>query len=112
MQPQLALLPTPADMYQAVVRRDATFDGIFVTAVTSTGVFCRPSCPAKTPRRENVEFFPTARDALFAGYRACQRCRPLEPPGAAPDWLRALLDDVGAAPAGRWSDDDLRTRGL
>jgi AraC family transcriptional regulator of adaptative response/methylated-DNA-[protein]-cysteine methyltransferase len=112
MQPQLTLLPSPDDMYQALLRRDATFDGIFITAVTSTGVFCRPSCPAKKPRRENVEFFHTARDALFAGYRACRRCRPLEPPGAAPSWLRPLLDDVTAAPTDPWSDDDLRARGL
>jgi AraC family transcriptional regulator of adaptative response/methylated-DNA-[protein]-cysteine methyltransferase len=112
MPAQLTMLPPPDEMYQAVLRRDAAFDGIFLTAVTSTGIFCRPSCSARKPRRENVEFFATARDALFAGYRACQRCRPLEPAGAAPPWLKPLLDDVGAAPGARWSDDELRARGL
>jgi AraC family transcriptional regulator of adaptative response/methylated-DNA-[protein]-cysteine methyltransferase len=112
MQTELTMLPPPDEMYDALLRRDASFDGVFLTAVTSTGIFCRPSCPAKKPLRDNVEFFPTARDALFAGYRPCLRCRPLEPAGAAPTWLRPLLDDVQAAPADRWSDDDLRARGV
>jgi AraC family transcriptional regulator, regulatory protein of adaptative response / methylated-DNA-[protein]-cysteine methyltransferase len=62
--------------WQAVVARDASQDGAFVFAVSSTGIFCRPSCPAKHPRRENVRFFPRALEAEQAGYRACLRCRP------------------------------------
>src|SRR5437660_1316814 len=62
--------------WEAVVGRDATHDGEFVFAVTSTGVYCRPSCPAKRPRRENVEFFRQPDEAEKAGYRACLRCRP------------------------------------
>ena len=62
--------------WEAVVGRDATHDGEFVFAVTSTGVYCRPSCPAKRPRRENVEFFRQPDEAEQAGYRACLRCRP------------------------------------
>jgi AraC family transcriptional regulator of adaptative response/methylated-DNA-[protein]-cysteine methyltransferase len=112
MQTQLTMLPPPDEMYGAVVRRDPQYDGIFLMAVASTGIFCRPSCPARKPLRENVEFFATARDALFAGYRACLRCRPLEPAGVAPPWLRSLLDDVAAAPTEPWSDADLRGRGL
>jgi len=112
MQTQMTMLPPPDEMYAAIARRDPAFDGIFLTAVTSTGIFCRPSCSAKTPRRENVEFFPTARDALFAGYRPCLRCRPLEPAGAAPAWLRPLLDDLAQEPTAPWSDEDLRARGL
>jgi len=112
MQTQLTMLPPPDEMYDAVVRRDAGYDGIFLTAVASTGIFCRPSCPARKPLRENVEFFATARDALFAGYRACRRCRPLEPAGTAPPWLRSLLDDVAATPAEPWRDADLEARGL
>ena len=61
--------------WEAVVGRDATHDGEFVFAVTSTGVYCRPSCPAKRPRRENVEFFRQPDEAEKAGYRACLRCR-------------------------------------
>ncbi len=62
--------------WQAVVERDASLDGTFVFAVSSTGIFCRPSCPAKAPRRENVRFFDHAAAAEHAGYRACLRCRP------------------------------------
>ena len=62
--------------YRAVDSRDARFDGWFVTAVTSTGIYCRPSCPALTPRRENVRFLPSAAAAQRAGFRACLRCRP------------------------------------
>ena len=62
--------------WQAVVDRDTAHDGKFVFAVASTGVFCRPSCPARRPRRENVTFFTTTQDAEKAGFRACLRCRP------------------------------------
>jgi AraC family transcriptional regulator of adaptative response/methylated-DNA-[protein]-cysteine methyltransferase len=105
-------LPPIDQMYEAVLRRDASFDGVFFTAVTTTGIFCRPTCPARKPARDNVEFFPSPRDALFAGYRPCRRCRPLEPAGAAPDWLRPLLDAVQESPEQRWKDTDLRSRGI
>src|ERR1700745_4497182 len=62
--------------WNAVVKRDANQDGRFFFAVSSTGVYCRPSCPAKRPRRENVTFFRHPDDAEKAGYRACPRCRP------------------------------------
>jgi AraC family transcriptional regulator of adaptative response / DNA-3-methyladenine glycosylase II len=62
--------------YRALKSRDARFDGLFFTAVRTTGVFCRPVCPARTPLRRNVEFFPNAAAAQAAGYRPCLRCRP------------------------------------
>jgi AraC family transcriptional regulator, regulatory protein of adaptative response / methylated-DNA-[protein]-cysteine methyltransferase len=105
-------LPSPRRMYEAVLARDATFDGVFFTAVRTTGIFCRPSCPARQPARENVEFFGSAQQAMLAGYRACLRCRPLEPPGEVPQWLRALVADVEREPDARWNDDELRARGL
>ncbi len=71
--------------YLAVCSRDERFDGWFITAVTSTGVYCRPSCPARTPYRENVRFYPTAAAAQQAGFRACKRCRPDATPGS-PEW--------------------------
>jgi len=81
--------------YRAVLGKDARFDGWFVTGVTSTGIYCRPSCPAVTPRRENVRFYPSAAAAQGAGFRACKRCRPDATPGS-PEWdLRADL--VGRA---------------
>jgi AraC family transcriptional regulator, regulatory protein of adaptative response / DNA-3-methyladenine glycosylase II len=81
--------------YRAVRSKDARFDGWFVTAVTSTGIYCRPSCPAITPKRANVRFLPSAAAAQRAGFRACKRCRPDASPGS-PEWnLRA--DAVGRA---------------
>ncbi len=79
--------------YEAVLRRDTRFDGWFFTAVRTTGIFCRPSCPAKTPLRRNVEFHQTAASALRAGFRACLRCRPDTTPGS-PEWN--LAGDVAA----------------
>ena len=107
-----AALPDRETMLRAFLARDADYDGLFLTAVKTTGIFCRPTCPARKPRPENVEFFATARDATFAGYRPCKRCRPLVPAGEAPDWLRPLLDEIEAEPARRWRDRDLRERGL
>lgn len=75
--------------YRAASSRDARFDGWFIVAVTSTGIYCRPSCPAITPQRRNVQFYPTAAAAQTAGFRACLRCRPDAAPGS-PEWdLRA-----------------------
>ena len=71
--------------YQAAQSRDPRFDGWFITAVTSTGIYCRPSCPAMTPKRENVRFYPSAAAAQQAGFRACKRCRPDAAPGS-PEW--------------------------
>lgn len=71
--------------YRAVSSKDARFDGWFFVGVTSTRIFCRPSCPATTPRRANVRFYPTAAAAQHAGFRACRRCRPDTAPGS-PEW--------------------------
>ncbi|RBY79588.1 DNA-3-methyladenine glycosylase 2 family protein [Geodermatophilus sp. TF02-6] len=75
----------PERCYRAVASRDARFDGWFVTAVATTGIYCRPSCPARTPLARNVTFFSTAAAAQGAGYRACRRCRPDAVPGS-PEW--------------------------
>jgi len=71
--------------YRAVVARDPRFDGRFFTGVTSTGIYCRPICPARTPAWRNMRFFPHAGAAEAAGFRACRRCRPEASPGS-PDW--------------------------
>ncbi len=80
--------------YRAVSSRDRRFDGVFYTAVRTTGIYCRPSCPARTPAARNVEFHPTAAAAQTAGFRACKRCLPDATPGS-PEW------DVAADVAGR-----------
>ena len=85
----MAMVGSPLDFercYRAVESRDARFDGWFITAVRTTGIYCRPSCPTPVrPKRENVSFYPTAAAAQLAGYRACKRCRPDASPGS-PEW--------------------------
>nr|WP_201469116.1 AlkA N-terminal domain-containing protein [Microbacterium hydrocarbonoxydans] len=81
------------ERYRAINARDTRFDGQFVTAVRSTGIYCRPSCPARTPKPQNVSFYPTSAAAHEAGYRACKRCLPEAAPGS-PAW--DLRSDVAA----------------
>lgn len=105
-------LPERAEMMDAFLSRDASYEGVFVTGVVTTGIFCRITCSARKPNPENVEFFPSAQQALLAGFRPCMRCRPLEPAGERPDWLRPLIRAVDADATRRWTDDDLRELGL
>ncbi len=79
------MIEDPERCYGAAKSKDARFDGVFFCAVTSTGIYCRPSCPARTPKRENMRFYPTAAAAQQAGFRACLRCRPDATPGS-PEW--------------------------
>lgn len=81
------------ERYRAVASRDVRFDGRFILAVRSTGIYCRPSCPARTPKPSNCAFFPTSAAAHLAGYRACKRCVPDAVPGD-PDWN--LRQDIAA----------------
>ena len=104
-------LPT-ATLYRAFAERDRSFEGQFVAAIRTTGIFCRPGCPARTPNPENVAFFATPRAALAAGYRPCKRCTPLAPAGAPPTWLAPLLAAVEADPTRRWRDRDVTALGL
>ncbi|HMF10701.1 MAG TPA: methylated-DNA--[protein]-cysteine S-methyltransferase, partial [Gemmataceae bacterium] len=76
--------------------------------IRTTGIFCRPSCPARPALPKNREFHATAKAALFAGYRPCKRCRPLESDGKPPDWVARLLGAVERDPQSRWRDADLR----
>jgi AraC family transcriptional regulator of adaptative response / DNA-3-methyladenine glycosylase II len=88
-------IPDPDTCFQAMRSRDTRFDGWFYVGVSSTGIYCRPSCPAAMPKRRNVSFYPTAAAAQRAGHRACLRCRPDASPGS-PEWnLRA--DEAGRA---------------
>lgn len=99
-------------MLRAFAERDHSYDGVFWTAVRTTGIFCRPACPARKPKPENVEFFGSTKAAVEAGYRPCRRCRPLEPSGATPDWLSGLIREMETDPSRRWTDGDLRASGL
>ena len=105
-------LPGRAEMEQAFLSSDASYDGIFFTAVRTTGIFCRPSCRARKPLPENIEFFGSVRDALFAGYRPCKRCEPALPQEGAPSWVKRVLDAVEERPDQRLHDDDVRRLGV
>ena len=109
---QMNLLPPAPEMERAFLNRDSSYDGIFVTGVRTTGIFCRPSCPARKPSAGHVQYFATVREALYAGFRPCLRCRPMDAPDAPPDWVNRLLEMVEAAPGARLKDFDLRNQGI
>lgn len=102
---------TTAEMEHAFYAKDASYDGVFFVAVRTTGIFCRPSCPAK-PKRENVEFFLSVRQAVFAGYRPCKRCHPMEVNGAPPVWVNELIRRVEHAPEEKITAREMETMGV
>ena len=105
-------MPARAEMEKAFLQSDASYDGIFFTAVRTTGIFCRPSCCARKPLPSNIEFFASVREALFAGYRPCKRCEPAVPQDGAPAWVKKVLDAVEQHPDQKLHDDDLRGLGV
>jgi AraC family transcriptional regulator, regulatory protein of adaptative response / methylated-DNA-[protein]-cysteine methyltransferase len=104
-------LPPKEEMERAFLERDASYDGLFYAAVTTTGIFCRPSCPARKPKTENVVYYAAAAEALFAGYRPCLRCHPLNSPSD-PAWVGELLKRIDEDPKARIREADLRALGL
>jgi AraC family transcriptional regulator, regulatory protein of adaptative response / methylated-DNA-[protein]-cysteine methyltransferase len=105
-------MPTLATMTRAVDERRSTYDGVFFIAVRTTGIFCRPSCPSRRALRKNRQYFGSIKEAIFAGYRPCKRCRPLDVDGKQPAWVESLLADLESDPAQRWRDADLRRRAV
>jgi len=103
----LELLPSFEAMYRALVNRDPSFEGIFFVGVRTTGIFCRPTCTAKKPARENVDFFATPSEALHGGYRPCLRCHPMDPGKRPPKLIERLRAEVERAPGGRLTDKEL-----
>jgi AraC family transcriptional regulator of adaptative response/methylated-DNA-[protein]-cysteine methyltransferase len=101
------LLPPSETMYRALVKRDPSFEGIFFVGVRTTGIFCRPTCTAKKPARENVDFFATSSEALDSGFRPCLRCHPMEAAMPVPALIQRLRAEVERAPGGRLTDKEL-----
>ena len=100
-------LPLDQDTcYAALLGRNADYEGVFYVGVRTTGIFCRPTCPARKPKRENCEFFTDAQAALLASYRPCARCRPLSHPNETSDVVRKLVAAVEREPLKRWRDAD------
>jgi AraC family transcriptional regulator of adaptative response/methylated-DNA-[protein]-cysteine methyltransferase len=99
-------------MYQALTRRDSTYEGVFYVGVKTTGIFCRPTCRAKKPRPENVEFFASPTAALHDGYRPCRMCRPMDRVAPPPAVVATLLRAVEEHPERRLADKDLADLGV
>lgn len=108
----LKSLPPAGEMKRAVYSSDKSYDGIFYVAVKSTNIFCRPSCSARKPKESNIKFYPTAREAMFAGFRACKKCRPMELAGTHPDWVKKLLAAVDSSEGKKLRDGELRKMGI
>ena len=105
-------LPPPREMYQALARRDSAYEGVFFAGVKTTGIFCRPTCGAKKPREENVEFFSSALEALHHGYRPCRMCRPMERVPPPPAVVAQLLQAVESEPTRRFTEKELVGMGV
>jgi AraC family transcriptional regulator, regulatory protein of adaptative response / methylated-DNA-[protein]-cysteine methyltransferase len=99
-------------MYKAIVDKDPSFEGIFILGVKTTGIFCRPTCTAKKPLKENVEFFNTTKEAIISGYRPCKICNPLNKLNETPDYINTVLDELNADPSHKFKDYDLSKRGI
>lgn len=107
----MTTMPPAPEMERAYLNGDAAYSGLFFLGVRTTGIFCRPGCPARKPLPKNVEYFPTATAAMTAGYRPCKRCEPLAQEQA-PEWVAGLLADVEKDPSARISDGELQERGI
>lgn len=94
------------EFYQALLDKNSEFEGVFYVGVKTTGIFCRPTCPAKKPKFENCEFHKTAQEALLASFRPCLRCQPLSNPNQVSDLVRKLVEAVELDPTKRWSNRD------
>ena len=100
-------LPDHSTLYTALCARDPAYEGRAFVGVTSTGIFCRLTCPARKPKPENCTFFPDVAQSLEAGFRACKRCHPLQPAALADPNIQSLLAKLEAAPSRRWQERDL-----
>lgn len=96
------------EYYRALLEKHKAYEGVFFVGVKTTGVFCRPTCPARKPKIENCEFFETAQDALLASFRPCKRCKPLSHPNIVSKLVQTLVDAVEKNPEKRWKDSDFK----
>jgi len=108
----ISLAPSFDEMYQALLDKNSQYEGVFIVGVKTTGIFCRPTCPARKPKKENVEFFDSTKEALNHGYRACKVCRPMKHYHASPDWIIPLLKKVEEDLEKKWRDYELEEMGF
>jgi len=100
------------DKYDAIGKRGGLYEGVFVTAVKTTGIFCRPSCRARKPKPSNVLFFDTAREAIEHGFRPCKICKPMEKMDETPGYIKSLMTELHENPSLRIKDNDMYERGM
>lgn len=105
-------LPDHYTLYQALLDRNVDYDGQAYVGVSTTGVFCRLTCPARKPKTENRTFYASVGECIEAGYRACKRCHPLQPMASADLAIAALLAALDQRPEYRWSESDIGRMGL
>ncbi len=99
-------------LYEALLNRDPSYDGRVFVCVASTGIFCRLTCPARKPKRENCTFFETVGECLDAGFRPCKRCKPTSPEASADPVAKKLIDALEKRPGYRWGEADIVRMGL
>lgn len=99
-------------MYKAILEKDSRFEGLFFTAVKTTGIFCRPSCTARKPKLENVEFLKTSKECILKGYRACKVCNPLNTINQMPFEFQLIVKEFSENPSIKFKDYDLKQRGV
>ncbi len=105
-------LPSDDALYAALLARDPAFDGRAYVGVASTGIFCRLTCPARKPKRENCSFYNDVAACINAGFRPCKRCHPIAPEAEGDPTIQHLLDALDQDPTHRWSEADLIARGF
>lgn len=94
------------EYYEALLEKKTEYEGVFFAGIKTTGIFCRPTCPARKPLQKNCDFFETAQEALLAGFRPCKRCKPLEIPNLASPEIRNLINLIEQNPEKKWKDSD------
>lgn len=105
-------LPSDDTLYDALIARDEAYDGHAFVGVSSTGVFCRLTCPARKPKRENCSFFSDVSTCIEAGFRPCKRCHPLAPAADGDPAIKALLAALDSRPTHRWQETDIADMGF
>src|SRR5262245_36020612 len=105
-------LPSEDVLYNALLNKDSSFEGLFFVGVKTTGIFCRPTCTARKPKKENCSFFKTSKEALLYGFRPCKVCEPLRMNGDYPEQVKAILREISIDPSIRIKAQDLRNRGI